>query len=188
MMLKNEWSISNNANEDDKYPGIRLFKENDTEPFYFDSRAHWETIFLGYITFFISLLVIVSNGVLLLVFVRRCSITSTTLILGALAVSDTIICSTRIPDSFYFFTLGKIEFYVPYQWCIANRVLYIVYQIARTASNWLTTFLGLQRCLCVRKPLHVKRICTVKNTTIAIFSISVSSFILKIYPHEGLGG
>ena len=143
MMLKNEWSISNNANEDDKYPGIRLFKENDTEPFYFDSRAHWETIFLGYITFFISLLVIVSNGVLLLVFVRRCSITSTTLILGALAVSDTIICSTRIPDSFYFFTLGKIEFYVPYQWCIANRVLYIVYQIARTASNWLTTFLGL---------------------------------------------
>ena len=101
--------------------------------------------------------------------------------LGSLAISDALICSSKLPECIYFYLFGNVNHSFPYNWCIANRLLYIVHQIARASSNWLTVVLGLQRCFCVCMPLKCKRICTLKKTVITVFVVVFVATVLNIF-------
>ena len=170
----------------DQYPDesnrtYDYYAEGDFTPYFYKVKGNWEVVVRGYITFVIAFVVIISNAFLVMVFVRRTTRSQTTFILGALAVSDAIICFTRLPEAFYFNILGNYEDYIPYNWCLANHGLYIIYQIFRVCSNWITALLGFQRCLCVCMPMTFKLIWTIKNTNLALVGILLASTLLNIY-------
>ena len=166
---------------EDDYGPYEYYAEGDYIPHFYKVKAKWETVFRGYITFLIAFIVIISNAFMVMVFVRRTARSQTTFILGALAISDAIICFTRLPEAFYFNILGNYVDYVPYRWCLANHGLYIIYQTFRISSNWITALLGFQRCMSVCMPLKFKLIWTMKNTLVALGGILVASILLNIY-------
>ena len=166
---------------DSDYGPYDYYTEGDIIPHHYKIIANWEIAFRGYITFLIAFVVIVSNAIMLMVFVRSTKPSHTTAVLGALAVSDIIICLTRLPEAFHFNILGNYEDYVPYRWCIVNHALYIIYQMFRFCSNWITALLGCQRCMCVCMPLKFQRICTIRNTALAVGIILLVSVLLNVY-------
>ena len=176
--------ISNTDNGGDSFPVFGpydYYADNDFIPHFYRVKAKWEPIFRGYFMFFIAIVVILSNTFMVMVFICRANRSQTTFVLSALAISDAIICTMRLPEAIYFNMAGNYKEYVPYRWCIANHGLYITYQIFRVSSNWITALLGCQRCLSVCLPLKFKRICTMRNTLIAVGSILLGSLLLNIY-------
>lgn len=81
--------------------------------------GEWEIAIRGYVTFFIALATILSNIVLVSVFVFRSSRTFSTIVLTSLAISDSIICFTRLPKAVYFNMAGN---HVPMVHCNACLV------------------------------------------------------------------
>ena len=160
-----------------------FFTDGGLSPSFYPENTEWEAFFRGYFTFFIAIVIIISNTFLVMVFVRRTKLTQTTFLLSALAISDVISSTTRLPEAIYFYMARNYEYYIPYHWCVANRVLSIMYLISDFSFNWITALLGCQRCLSVCLPLKFKRICTMRNTIIAvglIFGVSILQPIFDI--------
>nr|XP_022334365.1 sex peptide receptor-like [Crassostrea virginica] len=148
--------------------------------------AEWEIVISGYVTFFIALATILTNILLISVFIFRSSRSYTTIVLTSLAISDTIICITRLPGAIYFNMAGNYKnLYVTYQWCMANHVLYVIHQIFRMTSNWFTALLGVQRLLAIALPFKHAKVCNNQVTFVAIGVIGVVAVLLNLY--EALG-
>ncbi|KAK3104733.1 hypothetical protein FSP39_008936 [Pinctada imbricata] len=127
------------------------YPEDNIVPHKYNIKAIWEVYFRGHINFLIAFTTLINNLVMILVFIRRSTRSQTTVLLSSLAVSDIIICVTRIPEAVHFNINGYYDaLYVTYNWCVANHVLYIIYQIFRIMSNWITALLGFQRWLLYR--------------------------------------
>ena len=163
------------------YGPYDYYSEGDFVPHFYKVSAKWEIVIRGYITFFIALVVTVSNSFMVMVFLRRAIGSQTTFLLVALAISDALICFTRLPEAFYFNILENHEEYVPYRWCMANHVLYIIYQIFRVSSNWITALLGCQRCMSISMPMKFNQIWSMRNTLLALGTILLASILLNIY-------
>ena len=163
-----------------------FYAKNDSIPHFLRGHAEWEIFFRGYLTFVLAIIVVVTNTCMLLVIVRRGILSSTTVVLSALAISDVIICLSRLPGSLYFQILGNHYYYVPYHWCVADYALYILHQIFRVSSNWITALLGCQRCLSVCMLLKFKQFCTVRNTVLCVLVITIFAIILNIYEMTAL--
>ncbi|XP_048737330.2 sex peptide receptor-like [Ostrea edulis] len=147
----------------------------------------WEIPIRGYVTFFVALVTILTNMLLISVFIFRSSRSPTTVVLTSLAISDSIICMTRLPEAIYFNMAKNYQnLYVTYRWCKASHVLYIIYQIFRMTSNWCTALLGTQRLLAVALPFKYNRICSNRATIIEIAVIVTVSFLLNLYEAFGI--
>lgn len=111
-------------------------------PHKYKLKADWEIPIRGPLTFIIAIMTIITNALLISVFIFRSHRSPTTIVLTSLAISDTIICLTRLPESIYFNMAGNYKnLYMTYGWCVTNHALYVIYSIFRMASNWFTTLL-----------------------------------------------
>ncbi|KAK3104879.1 hypothetical protein FSP39_012262 [Pinctada imbricata] len=169
----------------DDYGGSYVYDyypEDDLLPHKYKIKAMWEVYVRGHINFLIAFATIITNLVMILVFIRRSTRSQTTVLLTSLAVSDIIICVTRIPEAVHFNINGYYNaLYVTYSWCVANHVLYIIYQIFRIMSNWITALLGFQRCISVVTPFKFKTICSMRVTIVTLVVILVMAVLLNIY-------
>ena len=148
--------------------------------------ADWEIPIKGPLTFIIATFTIITNILLISVFVFRSNRCPTTIILTSLAVSNSVICITQIPGAIYFNMAGNYRNpYIRYEWCVTNHVMYVIYKVFRMTSNWLTVLLGLQRILAFYSPLYYSRICNPKATAITITFITTIAVIVHLY--EALG-
>ncbi|XP_052697098.1 D(2) dopamine receptor A-like [Crassostrea angulata] len=146
----------------------------------------WEITIRGYVTFFIALATILSNIVLVSVLVFRSSRTFTTIVLTSLAITDSIICLTRLPEAVYFNMAGNYKnLYITYPWCIATHVLYVIYQVFRMMSNWLTALLGVQRLVAIALPFKHGKLFNSRASCVEIAVIVGVSVMLNLY--EALG-
>ncbi|XP_022329655.2 sex peptide receptor-related protein 2-like [Crassostrea virginica] len=148
--------------------------------------ADWEIPIKGPLTFIIATMTIITNILLISVFVFRSNRSPTTIILTSLAVSNSAICITQIPEAIYFNMAGNYKNpYMRYEWCVTKHVMYVIYNVFRMTSNWLTVLLGLQRLLAVCTPFYYSRICNPKSTSITVTSITVIAVLVCLY--EALG-
>lgn len=159
---------------------------SDYDPHKYKLKADWEIPIRGPLTFFIAIMTIITNALLISVFIFRSHRSPTTIVLTSLAISDSIICLTRLPDSIYFNMAGNNKnLYMTYGWCVTNHVLYVIYSIFRMTSNWFTALLGSQRLLAVCTPFYYSRICNAKTTVIKVSSIVIIAVI--VYQYEAFG-
>ncbi|XP_052701448.1 medium-wave-sensitive opsin 1-like [Crassostrea angulata] len=169
----NQYNYGNHSGYNDYYGQLEL-------------KADWEIPIRGPLTFIIAIMTIITNALLISVFIFRSHRSPTTIVLTSLAISDTIICLTRLPESIYFNMAGNYKnLYMTYDWCVTNHVLYVIYSIFRMTSNWFTALLGWQRLLAVCTPFYYSRICNAKTTIIKVAVIVIIAVI--VYQYEAFG-
>lgn len=177
---------TNSVNDGGSYSYDTYEYDSDYYPKKYEYVGEWEIAIRGYVTFFIALATILSNIVLVSVFVFRSSRTSTTIVLTSLAISDSIICLTRLPEAVYFNMAGNYKnLYITYPWCIASHVLYVTYQVYRMTSNWLTALLGVQRLVAIALPFKHGKLFSSRASCVEIAVIVAVSVLLNLY--EALG-
>ena len=100
----------------------------------------------GIISPLIVAFTIVTNSLIVVVLMRPHMRSATNVLLVAMALSDMLTGIWPLPCYVNFYTLGRANDYVPYNWCFAyhclNEYLPIV---CHTASIWLTVALAVQR-------------------------------------------
>ncbi|XP_056021645.1 olfactory receptor 8-like [Ostrea edulis] len=168
------------------YPDYSYDYYSDYYAFKYEVKADWEIPIRGPITFCIATTTLITNFLLIFVFIFRSNRSPTTIVLTSLAVSDSLICITRLPEAIYFNMAQNYKnLYMNYSWCVTNHALFVMYSIFRMTSNWLTALLGLQRLLAVCMPFYYSRICSTSTTVIKIACIAVISVFVYLY--EALG-
>lgn len=178
----------NNQYHYGNYSGKYEYDEyfSDYFPHKYKLKADWEIPIRGPLTFIIAIMTIITNVLLISVFIFRSHRSPTTIVLTSLAISDTVICLTRVPESIHFNMAGNYKnLYMTYGWCVTNHVLYVIYSIFRMSSNWFTALLGLQRLLAVGTPFYYSRICNAKTTMIKVAAIVIIAVI--VYQYEAFG-
>lgn len=179
-----QYNYGNHSGYNDYYGQPEYYSEY--YPHKYKLKADWEIPIRGPLTFIIAIMTIITNALLISVFIFRSHRSPTTIVLTSLAISDTIICLTRLPESIYFNMAGNYKNpYMTYGWCVTNHVLYVIYSIFRMTSNWFTALLGLQRLLAVCTPFYYSRICNAKTTIIKVAVIVIIAVI--VYQYEAFG-
>lgn len=179
-----QYNYGNHSGYNDYYGQSEYYSEY--YPHKYKLKADWEIPIRGPLTFIIAIMTIITNALLISVFIFRSHRSPTTIVLTSLAISDTIICLTRLPESIYFNMAGNYKnLYMTYDWCVTNHVLYVIYSIFRMTSNWFTALLGLQRLLAVCTPFYYSRICNAKTTIIKVAVIVIIAVI--VYQYEAFG-
>lgn len=179
-----QYNYGNHSGYNDYYGQSEYYSEY--YPHKYKLKADWEIPIRGPLTFIIAIMTIITNALLISVFIFRSHRSPTTIVLTSLAISDTIICLTRLPESIYFNMAGNYKnLYMTYGWCVTNHVLYVIYSIFRMTSNWFTALLGLQRLLAVCTPFYYSRICNAKTTIIKVAVIVIIAVI--VYQYEAFG-
>lgn len=179
-----QYNYGNHSGYNDYYGQPEYYSEY--YPHKYKLKADWEIPIRGPLTFIIAIMTIITNALLISVFIFRSHRSPTTIVLTSLAISDTIICLTRLPESIYFNMAGNYKnLYMTYGWCVTNHVLYVIYSIFRMTSNWFTALLGFQRLLAVCTPFYYSRICNAKTTIIKVAVIVIIAVI--VYQYEAFG-
>ncbi|ESN99063.1 hypothetical protein HELRODRAFT_66983, partial [Helobdella robusta] len=130
----------------------------------------------------ICLITLVTNFFVCLVLMKKKMRNPTSVLLVALAMSDTLTSVTPLPFFLYFYTTGLYKYYLPY---VPYHVcpIYVAFQdviptIFHTCSIWLTVTLALQRYLFVCHPIKAKRLGTVSKTVKVIIFVFVMSVLV----------
>ncbi|XP_061186856.1 sex peptide receptor-like [Saccostrea echinata] len=153
----------------------------------YEITGKWEIPLRGYVKCILAFITIVTNTLLVSVFIFRSTRSPTTIVLTSLAISDSVICFTELPEAIYFNIAENYKnLYVTYQWCKVNHVLYIIYQICRMTSNWFTAVLGIQRLLAVALPFKYSKLCSNTATFVEIAVITLVAFLLNLYEAFGI--
>lgn len=139
-----------------------------------------ELSLIGYVFPAIALPTVIFNILVILVFAKKKMRTPTSVLLIALAMTDTIVCLSILPASFYFFIGERYKSYLHYEWCSTEYILYVIQRMSRTASNWITVALGTQRFIIVCYPFKAKSICTVKSALMAVTAAVITSICIHI--------
>ncbi|XP_060083914.1 sex peptide receptor-like [Ylistrum balloti] len=137
----------------------------------------------------IAILTLISNIIVVCVFMKRQMRSVTTVFLAGLAVSDTLSAALWSITHFFFYGIrDKTEEPLLYPDCIFHDFALYFAVIFHTTSVWLTLTLGLQRCVIVVKPFKGPRLWTIrKSTFIAVMAYLIPTiffaplFFMKNY-------
>jgi hypothetical protein len=122
------------------------------------------------------------NCLAFIVIGREKPFTSTSILLRALAVADSMVLLAGV---FFMDTMRRIHFYViqinAYMefYNLSYGYLKIVFWIAKSASLYLTVCVAGGRFVAVCRPLRAASICTKKNAYISIVSVYFFSFLYR---------
>ncbi|XP_060079279.1 sex peptide receptor-like [Ylistrum balloti] len=105
-----------------------------------------ELAFYSYFYPVAVLLVLVSNVLMVMTFLRGRFLSAAHLLLVAVALMDTLTVVLPVPYLFYYLTLGNYITYISYNHCIAiTAILLYVAPICHGVSVWLNCGLAIQR-------------------------------------------
>lgn len=170
-------SYDNGVKKDVNYGGLDYTSDYLFDELHRKSALPETEIINGYILPVLAVFTFLTNILVVWTFAVKSMRSPTTILLIALAITDSCVCISVLPTSFYFNTLGHHKTYVPYYWCFVDHYMGFTFQrIFRTTFNWITVALGIQRFVIVCRPLKAKRICT-RSSSIAVCACA---FILSV--------
>ena len=117
---------------------------------------------------------------------------TTTVILQALAVADTLILATVIPLKSLWISSLCLDFPHDYKetWKLLFRGLFPLLFVLRMIDTWLITLLTMDRWIAVCRPLHAPRLCTRRSTymRLCILVLAACVFSLpRLFEHTQYG-
>ena len=130
----------------------------------------------GYATPALVSFTVITNSLVCIVLLKKKMRTQTSILLVAIAMSDTLTGLAPLPCYLHFYTMKAYATFTSYSWCLVYFWL-IDYlpTVFHTASVWLTVALAVQRYLCVQNLLSTKQVGTIRKTALAIVAIYVGS-------------
>ncbi|XP_062575590.1 uncharacterized protein LOC134237516 [Saccostrea cucullata] len=126
----------------------------------------------------ITILTLVSNVLVICVFLKKKMRSVTTLFLAGLACSDTLSVILWCVGHLYFYGI-KSDYTIPVQYplCVFHDYALYLAVMFHATSVWLTTTLGLQRCIIVVKPFWGPRLWTMKKSAF----MTVLAYLLSLF-------
>ncbi|XP_060082041.1 sex peptide receptor-like [Ylistrum balloti] len=177
MNLTNSSADGGNVTVDENYYYYYYYNE---PPPYQVRPIPVEIPFKSYVYPVLAIVTILGNILTVSVFIKERMRTATSVLLICLAVSDSVICATLLPNFLYIYPTGNFKTYVLYNWCVTLQIFSNIYRVARTTSNWITAAIGLQRYIIVRLPFKAKQICTIKASLTTCFFITIASILIHL--------
>lgn len=127
----------------------------------------------------ITILTLISNILVVCVFMKRRMRSVTTVFLVGLAVSDTLGAFLWSSVHMFFYGIRQKEYTEPitYPLCVFHDYALYIAVILHSTSVWLTMTLGIQRCIIVVFPFNGPRIWTMKNSVI----MTTMSYLVAVF-------
>lgn len=130
----------------------------------------------------ISMIVLISNSLLLFLFWKKRLRSSIHIFVAAISISETVFILIQVIFSIYFLHVLNITSYIPYQHCVMfTLTFHILPEIFRCHSIFLTVALATQRCVSVTHPLTISRVFTRKRSILIVVGLFLLSVIFKMY-------
>lgn len=145
--------------------------------------SNYAVLINGFLSPVLILITIVTNLLVCLVLARKNMRSPTNSVLIAMAVSDTLTGICPLPCFLYFYTAGRYDRSVPYDWCFVFICLAdFLPTIFHTASVWLTVALAVQRYLriCHSFAGTAGHWCTCRDTVKFIVAIYVAALLPQL--------
>lgn len=171
-----------NFNMSDIIPDIQLFSFVSFGIFFPDKyNMDYAYPINGFIIPILAVIILVTNVIFIIVFIKGRMNTSTHVFLRFMAICDILTVVVPTPCFVYMFMLGNYKDFIPYDLCVIwdHFTLYIP-TITHTASIWLTVGLAIQRFMCVCFPFSVKLWCRGKHAYISIVIIFIAAIVCHI--------
>lgn len=151
---------------------------DSTEFFLLDLPPHFAFPIYGILCPIVTMLTLISNILVVCVFMKRRMRSVTTVFLVGLAVSDTLGAFLWSCVHMFFYGIRQKPYTEPiaYPLCLFFDYGLYIAVIFHTTSVWLTMTLGIQRCIIVVFPFKGPRIWTMKNSVI----MTTVSYVLPI--------
>ena len=158
------------------------FENSSTLPWQFLCRPiHYDYAFVmyGVLCPLLGVMTLVGNLIAIGIFTMNRRMRSpTSILLIGLAVSDILAATVITPMYIYFYSLDKSKHFITFPLCIYHSYAYKIAVLFHTTSVWLTTALGVQRCIVVAFPLPGRQICTHRNSSIVVLLIYLTACIV----------
>lgn len=128
----------------------------------------------------IALAVLITNVIVVSVFVREKLMSSANIIMVGIAFSDTLTVLLPTPLIIFIFWWKQCNF-IPFELCVAwEYLLKHMCTVTHTASVWLTLYLGIHRYMGICHPFTMLRKCTIKSTIQTILIIFFFSILFHL--------
>lgn len=169
---------------DDIYTGNKTMNGTSGEPDYLanvyrilDFPAYLAFPIYGILCPIIAILTLISNTMVVCVFMTKRMRSVTTIFLAGLAGSDTLsACLWSIVHLYFYGIRGNTSAPVSYPLCKFHDFCLYLAVIFHATSVWLTMTLGIQRCSIVVHPFRGPRIWTIRNSVI----IAVLTYLVPL--------
>lgn len=130
-------------------------------------------VFYGILYPIVAILTVVTNILVVGVFLKQKMKSPTTTLLIGLAIGDAGVGAVTLPLHIYYHSLQNYRFTLEYPGCIFYHVAPVISTILHTVSVWVTMVLGVQRYLVVSHPFKGPKYCTIRASVIVLVYIYV---------------
>ncbi|XP_053376801.1 sex peptide receptor-like [Mercenaria mercenaria] len=129
----------------------------------------------GYVLPPVIVFTLITNCLVITVLVKKEMRTATNVLLAGLAFSDMMCGISLLPVFFNFFTLGKYEEFVPFDWCLPYQLLIVLGSAFHNISVMQTVALATQRYffICVPKSRSNFNFCSSLKVVIILHIIGI---------------
>lgn len=152
-----------------------------SRPPYFFNVSPINVVINGYACPLLAIPTILSSIMVVYVFARRKMRSPTSVLLISLAVFDSIVCLSLLPESIYFYIMEHYKHYAYFNWCKTSYYLSFIHRVFRTSSNWITVLLGIERLIAVCFPFKARILCTVKMAVSTSFGVVIFSLVIHFW-------
>jgi len=118
------------------------------------------------------------NSLVIIILTRPSMRSSNSVVLSALAISDTLTGLITLPFYLYMYTFGLWTQHIPYRWCFIHKIcIDVLPTIFHTISVWLTLTLAIQRYIYLCHPMAAKGLCGVGRMRKVVMLVALLSFL-----------
>ncbi|KAI6201764.1 G-PROTEIN-RECEP-F1-2 domain-containing protein [Aphelenchoides besseyi] len=126
-------------------------------------------------------LVVLTNGLVVVIYSKKNMLSSTNIILKYMALADLCVGLVPLPWTTFYYSLRNYEHEgerVQKWWCyFYKQSMDAMPPIFHSIAVWLTVLLAVQRFISIEYPLRSREICSVKNVRIATAVITLVSVL-----------
>lgn len=149
-------------------------KQNETNFQFCNPYVYKEAfVFYGILYPIVAILTVITNVLVVGVFLKQRMKSPTTILLVGLAIGDAGVGAVTLPLHIYYHSLQNYQFTMEYPGCIYYHVAPVISTILHTVSVWVTTALGVQRYLVVSHPFKGPKYCTITTSIVVLVYIYV---------------
>ena len=142
----------------------------------------FEYILTAYLVIPVSIIVLISNSLLLCLFWKKRLRNTIHIFVAAISISETLFVLTQSLFATYFLHFLNITKFIPHEHCLMFTLTFnILPEIFRCHSIFLTVALATQRCVCVTNPFKISRVFTRKRTVLIVVGVFILSVLFKVY-------
>ena len=126
----------------------------------------------------IAIFTLITNILIIAIFMRKSMRTPTSVLLIGLAIGDILAGNVILPSYIYVYGLHNADKELPYPMCMFYDYAGYFGAIFHQTSTWITMVLGVQRYIVVAFPMQGRRFFTIKKSVFCLILVNFISMFM----------